>query len=636
MSATPLNKLFKIAVLAGVVEAVSFHINRGDDLNARDQNGYTPLMLAASRNRADICERLIGAGADPTLHDSLGRDALAIAKELKCPDSSEILEQAMLRTQQEIDELDVESLWEAAEEPALPLVDKALFLQASIIQTHISGHLPVDLAPEWADVKVVLPTNVSALSALTDLVNSVDVQHAFYAAYLNSCITSTQFETANQTISKWLGIDSTSALETLFLELNVVIEEYPAAALIPYDVVHGDAGFREYMSEAVEYLEELLYPEFDSHRLYLKECYAGNLLLSADERELGEAMQVSFSHALAVLSEWPEGILQVIQKVSDPDWLSEYKAEASSESLGDEDAKQVISAGTDLIFNGMSKETLRDSLSRLPVESITSLVSNESLAFCASYSEFSNSIKKYINARSRLVESNLRLVNHSVKKFMNNGLALEDLIQEGNMGLIKAAERYDWEKGFKFSTYAVWWIRQSVYRAIANHSRVVRFPVHLHGPLVNVNRELQFLAKFSSLPPSTSLLAERLGYTVEKINRLLQLTQEVIEWDESDQPIFCEGNGDTEPEKVACQVNRAQVIDTLLSRMDNRLANVLRLRFGFNEEDPLTLEEIGNVHGLTRERVRQLESKALDYLRGRARSIVLRDLADYPGPMLQN
>jgi RNA polymerase primary sigma factor len=636
MSANPLNKLFKIAVLAGVVEAVSFHINRGDDLNARDQNGYTPLMLAASRNRAEICERLIGAGADPTLHDSLGRDALAIAKELKCADSSETLERAMLQTQEEIDELDVESLWEAAEETALPLVDKALFLQASIIQTRISGHLPVDLASEWADVKVVLPTNVSAVSALSDLAYSLEVQHAFYAAYVNSSITSTQFESANQTISKWLGIDSTSALEVLFLELNVVIEDYPMPALMPYDVIHIDAGFREYMSDAVEFLEELLYPEFDSHRVYLKECYAGNLLLSADERELGEAMQISFSHALAVLSEWPEGLLHVIQKLSDPDWFSEYKAEEASENPSDEDAKQITYAGTDLGFNGMSKEALKESLARLPVESITSLVSNESLALSASYSKFSNSIKKYIDARSRLVESNLRLVNHSVKKFMNNGLPLEDLIQEGNMGLIKAAERYDWEKGFKFSTYAVWWIRQSVYRAIANHSRVVRFPTHLNAPLVNVNRELQFLAKFSSSPPSTSLLAERLGYTMEKMNRLLQLAQEVIEWDESDQTGFCEENGDSEPEKVACQVNRVQVIDALLSKMDNRLANILRLRFGFNEEDPLTLEEIGVVHGLTRERVRQLESKALDYLRGRTRSIVLRDLADYPGPMLHN
>nr|WP_314577694.1 sigma-70 family RNA polymerase sigma factor [uncultured Pseudomonas sp.] len=627
----PLNKLLKIAVQAGVVESVAFHIDRGDDLNGRDQNGYTPLMLAASKNRVTICEMLISAGADISLQDSAGRDVIALAREFECFDVLKLIESLNLDKPTNLLENCDASLWEAEEELVLPPIDEGLVFKSSKLQLAISSHKPVDHASDWGDVSVRLPVKAVPISPFNEFSANEELQGLLYTGYKESRISCKQFQDVAEILRLSFGVDSILLLERLLVDLDILVEDFLPTNSGKYCRVKFDAAAVDYINDALEYLKSLLFPENDPYTIYLRECYAGSLLLPPEEKRLGQVMQVSLSNAIDALIDWPEGLLRLDTIISQKK-LQLFESEAHELTLYfsksmelDEEFKDIHALEYSSGF--VNKKELKVELLRLPVELFVGLRSAKEIVVSENYEKFISSITEYVNARAKLVSSNLRLVNHSVKRFLNSGLLLEDLIQEGNLGLIKAAEKYSWERGFKFSTYAVWWIRQSVYRAIANSSRVVRLPVHLNGPLVKLKKEITYLERFTSLPPSVRYLSARFGTSEGKMSKLLQLSQDAVEWDECHFDELSE-LGELGPEELTLIADQERRISNVLSGMDKRLADVLRLRFGFGGGDPLTLEEIGKIFDLTRERVRQLESKALDQMRGASRSKILLDLID--------
>lgn len=723
-----------MATIAGVEVAVKLHIARGDDLNARDSGGATPLMLASARKKKGIVQLLLAAGAKPELLDPEGRNALQYAEmgecaqciallkealgfsgqanqndvndenspqtdvqamesfhpllssESSCHDEEDekaevasqvdevvvssarpvldpaiCVEQPCLRTDEHIVEngeagvrsnsidLDDEPLdfgfeddWVAESEAIAPKGDMTVAEEISALQGAIGQHKAIDTDVEWDDVDLFLPER--ALPLAND--DGEGIRGLLFRGLREGTVSETALIDVCREVDTSRNEDAERLLTFVLGDLGVVIDEWTGLAE-QSDLLEPTTDEELALSETSEFVKDLASGRNEPLRFYAKGLKK-DLLLAAEEIALGREMEDARRQALHALSCWPLG-LGVVFEAADKVACGEASHEAFisrddliGEGEGNESTSETSSGAE---FELEDDETGLDSAAATFVSAVSAARSagNDSLkvgdalaaanlsrVFLIDLSRkadcdlagagFSSAIRRQEAARERMILSNLRLVLSIANKYRWSELPFDDLVQEGNIGLMRAVERFDWRKGFRFSTYATWWIRQQITRAIANQERAVRVPVHMQELARNILRERDKFEFQMGGAESERETSHRTGIGLDKLKLLFTVFEKVSSLDER-----VEGSAislldillEEEPSDPAIAAEnsslRAILLD-MLGELDERSAKVISLRFGLGEEDAMTLEEIGSLFDVTRERIRQIESKALKKL----------------------
>jgi len=705
-----------MAVTAGIERAVQVHIDRGDDLNARDANGFTPLMLAAARNRARVCKLLLDAGADNELVDASGRTAFAIAivagasevaavlESTRAPD--EIVHGSTSSAAPDVVHFDDHrqyavagqtahlvaestpvfdlSWWEPEEHQSPPDADLSVAVLATAIQTTITQFEPFDSSAEWKDIDAYLPDRSQPFAHTFSPEASERLRLLLLRAVREGSVPRLSVEALSVNDDSSENLEAEAILTMVINDLGSEIDErfeYESHSDNFEVFVNPDETLEEEetVSGALAFIASLTENRSSPLRIYQKDFQRQRLISAQEEVTLGQAMETSLERALDVLATWPHGIgevlsaAQLVKAGKRPlSWLSQGPADAKQdidislnidgsfdpEATADESETESEGASQSETHQQHGKESSeffetfdylasvsvrstqqgtewresRTALSKLRLSRrfLLQLVNVEPYGSRDSVCElYANALRTYLTARDRMAVANLKLVFHHAKKFLYSGEPLDDLIQEGNVGLLKAVERYDWRRGFKFSTYATWWIRQKIGRYVADKGRTVRLPVHVYGYVQHLVHEIQAFESENGRAPRRPEIAVRMKMSTDKVARLLKISGEPLAIPDAcvDRTAAIENQSHfVLPDTMDIVRNselRGLVADTL-GTLKPQEEKILRLRFGIGAKDSMTLEEIGKTYELTRERIRQIEAVALRKLRHPSRAETLK------------
>lgn len=693
----PLNPLLKMATLAGIETAVRLLIRWGDDVNATDGNGRTPLILAAIKGHAEICRILLDSGADPEKSDNFGNNALSIATKsglpklvgLFIPFSTEssgahlevnnflpqVNSEAIQSSSLSKENLDI-SLWETEESMIAPAHDTECLTQEQAVQQQMSAHNPINTDMEWMDVEINLPTVQRGRRRRNDLDEEElgATRSLFLAALRYGFIPKTFISTTALGRDGEFDAEFESRLEITLGVLGIAIDDESWEWLSARDTGFVDEDMEDTADEAIAFLSELTYQDNDPLKAYVKDIGTEKLLSREEEICLAKLIEESLGEAVSVVACSTAAISELLDvafriecgKVP-PEFMIDRKSPSDAEYGELDETFQNI---TDIIeeddiaeeVDGLKKsldshdfsnsiETVRKLFNKLsPHNESEMLEVFKNLRLSWSFLEhlrgtlkesgnapeslraLSDALKKAQRAKWRMTEANLRLVVSIAKKYLHRGLPFSDLIQEGNIGLMKAVEKFDYRRGYKFSTYATWWIRQAITRAIADQARIIRVPVHMVEIINQIEQVRREVEEKTGDPADIGEISNILSIPQDRVAKAMRASREMMSLSLPDpvgnnlvnieDTLVDENMG---PEQMMMQAALRDAIYEALGSLNDKEAKVLKLRFGFNGSGDRTLEECGQILGrITRERIRQIEAKALLKLRHPIRSEKLR------------
>ncbi len=739
-AARPLNRLLRLSVMAGVERAVQIHIDRGDDLNARDANGMTPLMLSAARDKPTICKLLTNAGADHGLLDPSGKTALEIAVAAGASAAAAVLvsisepvpkslptESTLDRGQEQASEprqpcalpaeaavpIELEVMveapdphtpaespaqkpssslaavvnelgdaefdlsgWEAEEEPTRPEADLVVLSSASAVQVAITAHEPIDSSAEWEEIDAYLPEVALPLARADDAEGRARLRLLLLRALREGSVPALDVRAQATNEDRSINPEAETYLAMVIHDLGAELDErfeYADAAetfevfVDPEETPAEEAA----LDEALAAIDRAASPRHEPLQIYQREFQRLRLLTAEEEIRLAKDMEAALDAALEALASWPDGIARTLaagtQAISGSRQLSsiwlggepdlepastesldvEAPAQAESEDAVDEDdepsdetpadagdasfaeALRRLAALVEMEYvPWAASQEIRKALAALRLNRRFMLELIDAAKGPAPCNEFRLAMADFLKARDRMTAANLKLAFFHAKKYLYSGEPLDDLAQEGNIGLLKAVDRYDWRRGFRFSTYATWWIRQQISRYVADKVRTIRLPVHVHEKLQRAERMAQAFESAIGREPTVDELAERLEMSSHKVASLLRIAPEPSAIDDQtvDSLIARDARdayASPDPADVVDAIQLTRAVDRYLSSLsakDRKEEQILRLRFGLGVAETLTLDEIGTRFEVTRERIRQIEAKAIKKLQHQARS----------------
>jgi RNA polymerase primary sigma factor len=693
-SGSRINLLLKMAVLGGIQEAVRLHIRRGEDINATDDRGRSPLLLAASKGHIETCRILLDAGADPFAMDNDGNDAIAIALSVgrvevaallkeRRPFRSQFIEPSLREKffqneQQQL--LDADKLtpeedgfdfaaWEEEKDSPPPGSDDECLSFAFEVQRNISTHSPIDTDEDWLDVDIDLPDISKGRrrkKALTD--DERDTARRLFNEGLQcGCVQSGWItEAALRTDNDDDELDWTfqAHLSVVLGDLGVIIEEENYWEWqVPGEFEPIDDESERITDEAIRFLADLTDQRNDPLEQYFKDVASKGMISHGEEIEIGKIMEEGFEDAITAIACCPIAIGEVLRAAheiqcgkmklksmverdstvppEDEEIIDVALNPEPDESVFTNDDEHVVVESPMLIDFTARIDTIRKLFAEWPQtdggimrEALRTL--RMSWAFLVrlckqlgrsgrellSYEALSSALNKANGARWRMTEANLRLVISIAKKYWHSGVPFFDLIQEGNIGLMRAVNKYEYHRGFRFSTYATWWIRQAITRAIADKARLVRIPVHQLKAISEIERAREDIAAATGHAADTTEIAAYLSVPVGGVTLAMNaynqpLTLDAPIWSGNIATTLAESRADTisGPEEVAMQASLHETLSKLMVTLTYRERNILLLRFGLGDGFDYTLEQVGMIFGVTRERIRQIEMKAIRKLR---------------------